>query len=438
MERIVEKREAHVQNSFKRKRTAAYARVSSGKEAMLESLAVQVDYYSGYIRNNPIWEYAGVYADEARTGTKDERPEFQRLLSDCRAGKIDLVITKSISRFARNTLTLLETVRELKGLGVDVYFERENIHSLSADGELMLTILASFAQEESRSVSENCKWRIKKQFEQGIQPMWLKKLYGYRRTEDGGFVIQNDEAEVIKSIFERYIQGAGIQTIARELNQRQTPSPTGGEWNIYEIRYILRNEKYIGDLKLQKTFVCDHLLKKKIENKGEQNAYYVEGNHEGIVTKEQFRQVQRLLSERAKANAKKNRDGVYPFTGMLRCMKCGNTYRRKLNHCSDEYRRAFWNCRTYLSKGKAVCHTKQIPEEELERMVAEVCNIPFFDETVFRKKVREIQVSEWNKVVFIMQDGSSVEKCWENKSRKWTDEMKAKNFDNLRRGHKNK
>ena len=329
-------------------------------------------------------------------------------------------------------------MRELKGLGVDVYFERENIHSLSADGELMLTILASFAQEESRSVSENCKWRIKKQFEQGIQPMWLKKLYGYRRTEDGGFVIQNDEAEVIKSIFERYIQGAGIQTIARELNQRQTPSPTGGEWNIYEIRYILRNEKYIGDLKLQKTFVCDHLLKKKIENKGEQNAYYVEGNHEGIVTKEQFRQVQRLLSERAKANAKKNRDGVYPFTGMLRCMKCGNTYRRKLNHCSDEYRRAFWNCRTYLSKGKAVCHTKQIPEEELERMVAEVCNIPFFDETVFRKKVREIQVSEWNKVVFIMQDGSSVEKCWENKSRKWTDEMKAKNFDNLRRGHKNK
>ena len=438
MKRTAEKREARVQNSFKRKRTAAYARVSGGKETMLESLAVQVDYYSGYIRNNPIWEYAGVYADEARTGTKDERPEFQRLLSDCRAGKIDLVITKSISRIARNTLTLLETVRELKGLGVDVYFERENIHSLSADGELMLTILASFAQEESRSVSENCKWRIKKQFEQGIQPMWLKKLYGYRRTEDGGFVIQNDEAEVIKSIFERYIQGAGIQTIARELNQRQTPSPTGGEWNIYEIRYILRNEKYIGDLKLQKTFVCDHLLKKKIENKGEQNAYYVEGNHEGIVTKEQFRQVQRLLSERAKANAKKNRDGVYPFTGMLRCMKCGNTYRRKLNHCSDEYRRAFWNCRTYLSKGKAVCHTKQIPEEELERMVAEVCNIPFFDETVFRKKVREIQVSEWNKVVFIMQDGSSVEKCWENKSRKWTDEMKAKNFDNLRRGHKNK
>jgi site-specific DNA recombinase len=150
-----------------RKRVAAYARVSSGKDAMLHSLSAQVSYYSGYIQRRRGWEYVGVYADEALTGTKDERPEFQRLMNDCRDGKIDMVITKSIARFARNTVTMLEAVRELKSLGVDVYFEKENIHSLSGDGEVMLTILASYAQEESRSVSENCKWRVRKMFAQG-------------------------------------------------------------------------------------------------------------------------------------------------------------------------------------------------------------------------------------------------------------------------------
>ena len=215
MERIVEKREARVQNSFNRKRTAAYARVSGGKDTMLESLAAQVDYYSGYIRNTPMWEYAGVYADEARTGTKDERPEFQRLLSDCRAGEIDLIITKSISRFARNTLTMLETVRELKSLDVDVYFERERLHSLSADGELMLTILASFAQEESRSVSENCKWRFKKGFEQGIPNTF--QVYGYE-VKDKQLTILPDEVKVVRLIFESYLKGMGKNAIAVHLN----------------------------------------------------------------------------------------------------------------------------------------------------------------------------------------------------------------------------
>ena len=173
MEKVIRKMEAGIPSLSQRRRVAAYARVSSGKDAMLHSLAAQVSYYSDHIQKNPEWEYAGVYVDEALTGTKDNREGFQRLLADCRAGKIDMVLTKSISRFARNTVTLLETVRELKTLGVDVYFEEQNIHSLSGDGELMLTILASYAQEESRSVSENCKWRIRQKFQQGIPRLRL-------------------------------------------------------------------------------------------------------------------------------------------------------------------------------------------------------------------------------------------------------------------------
>ena len=199
MEKIVRKISPSVPPVPARLRVAAYARVSSGKDAMLQSLAAQVSYYSNLIQQRLDWEYAGVYADEALTGTKDTRPEFQRLIADCKDGKIDLIITKSISRFARNTVTLLETVRELKLLGVDVYFEEQNIHSMSGDGELMLTILASYAQEESRSVSENCKWRIRKRFQQG-EIVNLRFMYGYR-INNGQIEIDQEQAEIVRMIY---------------------------------------------------------------------------------------------------------------------------------------------------------------------------------------------------------------------------------------------
>ena len=201
MEKVIRKMEADIPSLPLRKRVAAYARVSSGKDAMLHSLSAQVSYYSEHIQSHPEWEYGGVYVDEALTGTKDDRDGFQRLLADCRAGKIGMVLTKSISRFARNTVTLLETVRELKTLGVDVYFEEQNIHSLSGDGELMLTILASYAQEESRSVSENCKWRIRQKFQQGIPA--TAPLTGYR-IHKGEFTIEPAQAAIIRMIFEDY------------------------------------------------------------------------------------------------------------------------------------------------------------------------------------------------------------------------------------------
>lgn len=190
-------------------RVAAYARVSCGKDAMLHSLAAQVDHYSTYIRHHPGWEYVGVYADEAKTGTRDSRENFQRMLTDCRMGKINHIITKSISRFSRNTVTLLETVRELKGLGISVYFEEQSIDTATADGELMLSILASYAQEESLSASENQKWRVKRNFEEGIP--WRFFMLGYRR-ENGKLAIVPEEAEIVRSIFDDYLAGTSLQS----------------------------------------------------------------------------------------------------------------------------------------------------------------------------------------------------------------------------------
>lgn len=208
----------------KRKRVAAYARVSSGKDAQLHSLSAQISYYNSYIGSRGDWELAGIYADEAMTGTKENRPQFQKLLSDCRAGKIDMVIVKSITRLARNTVTLLETARELKALEIDIFFEKENIHTLSTDGELMLTLLASFAQEESRSASENVKWRIRKNFERGIPTGG--GLFGYR-FKDGMLQVVPEEAEIVKQIFNNFLSGMGIAPIAKKLNREGVPTRRG-------------------------------------------------------------------------------------------------------------------------------------------------------------------------------------------------------------------
>ena len=216
MERIVTQTRFMKTDIARPKRVAAYARVSSGKDAMLHSLAAQVNYYSKLIQSHSGWEYVGVYADEALTGTKESRENFQRLLADCRSGKIDMVITKSISRFARNTVTLLETVRELKSLDVDVYFEEQNIHSVNSDGELMLTILASYAQEESLSASENQKWRVRQQFQNG-KP-WRGFMMGYRYDGEK-YVIVPEEAEVVRSIFHDYLDGKGVAAIMKRLNE---------------------------------------------------------------------------------------------------------------------------------------------------------------------------------------------------------------------------
>lgn len=254
----------------KRMRVAAYARVSTEKGAMLHSLAAQVSYYRELIQSNPEYEYAGVYADEGLSGTLEGRPEFQRMLRDCREGKIDLIITKSVSRFARNTVDTLTAIRRLKEHGVEVYFEEQNIYTLDGKGELLLTIMSSIAQEESRNISENVTWGIRKRFADGKVSMPYKRFMGYRRGENGAPEIVKAEAKIVHSIFRRFLEGATSTMIAKELNEADIPCPAcksrlgedeieaekaerkKARWSASTVESILTNEKYKGDAILQK------------------------------------------------------------------------------------------------------------------------------------------------------------------------------------------
>lgn len=414
----------------KRKRVCAYARVSTGKDAMLHSISAQISYYSNLIQRNPNWSYAGVYADEALTGTKDNRESFQRLLSDCRAGRIDIVLTKSISRFARNTVTLLETVRELKALGVDVYFEEQNIHSISGDGELLLSIYASYAQEESRSVSENCKWRIQKRYELGENVSW-RFMYGYHIQKDVVTVVP-EEASIVRWIFRNYLDGMGAAQISRILRKNQVPSSRGGIWTPKRILDILKNEKYAGNSMLQKMYIADHLTKQKKINYGELPRYFAEDTHPAIISKEDFHATQvRMEQNRLKNHIDKDAPQYTFFTGKLICTQCGKRYRRKISRTE-----VAWNCATYLKLGKSECHTKQIPEDILMAETASVLGEEVFDDALFDEMIAEIRVPAFNHLVFVFKDGLEVERVWKDKSRRdsWSPGMRMQAAAVARKG----
>lgn len=416
-----------------RKRVGAYARVSSGKDAMLHSLSAQISYYSVMIQKRRDWEYVGVYADEALTGTKDERPEFQRLMNDCRNGLIDMVITKSIARFARNTVTMLKAVRELKLLGVDVYFEKENIHSISGDGEVMLTILASYAQEESRSVSENCKWRIRKRFAKG-ELVSLRFMFGYRVVK-GEVVVYEKEAAVVRMIFDDYIGGMGGSKIAKKLRAMGIPALRGGTWDSERVVAIIKNEKYAGNALLQKKYVSDHLTKKEVWNKGALPMYFAEGTHPAIIDANTFKKAQAVIEQR-RQRFRTNSDtpNRYPFSGKILCVNCGKSFKRKTANG-----KFYWNCSTYLQEGKAACPAKQIPEDTLYAVSAAALEIPAFDAEIFAERVSEIQVPENNRLLFIFRDGSKLERVWQDRSRRdsWDDAMRQaareRQIENLKR-----
>lgn len=407
------------------KRVAAYARVSSGKDEMLHSLAAQVEYYRNLIQSHPEWEYAGVFADEAYTGTKSDRPEFTLLLSACRAGKLDMIITKSISRFARNTVTLLETVRELKALGVDVFFEEQNLHSASADGELMLTILASYAQEESLSVSENCKWRIRNEFKKG-NPTCGILMYGYDYC-DRKLVVNPQEAEIVRMIYSDYLSGMGKNAIMRKLEKLAIPTKSGGRWATNTVVSILTNEKLLGDMCLQKYYISDHLTKRKKKNSSELPQYYVEGSHEGIIDHETFEAVRAEMSRRSqKYNHPVTKPARSEFTGLITCKRCGAHFRRKINACGTKYAKPTWTCMTYSYRGKEQCPAKRIPEDILKQKCAEVMEISVYDSERFRETVSSITVPDDNILVFTFYDGSERTITWQNRSRResWTPAMR--------------
>lgn len=405
----------------KRERVAAYARVSMEKDTMLHSLSAQVSYYSDYIQRNPAWIYAGVYADNACTGTRADRPEFQRLIADCRAGKIDRIITKSVSRFARNTVTLLEVTRELKELGIDVYFEKENMHSTSGDGELMLSLLASFAQEESRSVSENCKWRIQNKFKAGIPT--TTRINGYQ-MDHGKITVIPEEAETVRLIFALRRFGYGRTAICKELNARGIPAKNGGEWTVTCIGSLLQNEKYVGDLLLQKYYREDHLEKRDKRNVGELPKYLIRNNHEAIVSRETFEAVQADIKRRAAAMPEGHgHHKFYPFTGKLICEHCGKHYRRRYNNGI-----AAWQCNTFMTYGKDKCPARQIREAILEQACAQAMDMAEFDPALFADQIDKITVCDNRKLIFAFRDGTTREVYWQEPSRRdsWTPEMRAK------------
>ena len=415
MERIVTQTRFPKANLPSLKRVAAYARVSSGKDAMLHSLSAQVSYYSDLIQNHSGWEYVGVYADEALTGTKDNRESFQRLLADCRAGKVDMVITKSISRFARNTVTLLETVRELKNMGVDVFFEEQNIHSLSADGELMLTILASYAQEESLSASENQKWRVRHNYENGLA--WNATILGYR-YDHGTYIIEPEETKTVRMIFDSYLQGDGLMAIVKKLNADNRASRYGNELGQTGVMRILRNYTYTGNLLLQQTFSENHLTKRRQQNNGELPMYHIQDAHEPIISLEQFNAVQAEIKRRAEKHYTPHRNkGKYPFSGLLVCAGCGKHYRRKNTATGP-----VWICPTFNSKGKAFCQSRQIPESALITSTEEV--IGSLD--ALGSKITAVRAENDNTLVFCLSDGTETVKRWQERSRRqsWTPEMK--------------
>lgn len=420
MERTITQIEFPVPIQPRAKRVAAYARVSSGKDAMLHSLSAQVSFYSKMIQSHRGWVYCGVFSDEAFTGTKESREGFQSLLAECRAGNIDLVITKSISRLARNTVTLLQTVRELKLLGVDIFFEEQNIHTMSADGELMMTILASYAQEESLSASENQKWRIRKRFENG-EIVNMRFLFGYRIVK-GEITIDPKQAKIVQEIFRRFITGESMGSISTDLNERGIRGTLGGEWYQQRVRDILSNEKYLGNALLQKTYVNNHLEKKQRRNRGELPQYYAEGTHDAIIDQDTFDQAQELLRQIKEQLSGRKQPQTSAFTSKIICAGCGKKYSRvtagKKHH---------WNCRTYLTKGKDACPAKKVPEDVLYSLSAEVLGLDEFDADVFNSKITAIRVEKDNTLVFISTDGKETVKRWQYRSRaeSWTDEMKA-------------
>ena len=401
-----------------RKRVAAYARVSMESERLMHSLSAQVSYYSTYIQKNPHWIYAGVYADSGITGTlTDRRDEFQRMLKDCEDGKIDIILVKSISRFARNTVDLLRTVRHLKELGIEVRFEKENINSMTADGELMLSILASFAQEESRSISENVKWGTRKRFEQGI-PNGRVRVFGYVWQGDI-LVIVPAEAEIVKRIYQEFLNGKTPRKIARDLNADVITTRAGCQWSDFSIRTILKNITYTGNLLLQKEFVDDPITKQHKKNNGELPRYLAENTHEPIISKDVFDAVQEEFIKRGE-----KRNSI--FNSKIICSICGAYYTRNSVGSGKYYK--IWTCGTKRKSGCKVCGAKDIREDRLKEICIDVLNSTKFDESVFLNTVDNIY-ADGQTLKFYYKDGTVTEKVYSGKrtegNHKWQIEWYA-------------
>lgn len=367
-------------NFEKRLRVAAYCRVSTDTEDQLNSYKSQVKYYTELIKSKPEWSLAGIYADEAITGTQvKKREDFQRLINDCMNGDVDMVITKSISRFARNTLDTLKYVRMLKDKGVAVFFEEENINTLTMDGELLLVILSSVAQQEVENISANVKKGLKMKMQRG-ELVGFQGCLGYDyNPADKTITINEEEAAVVRYIFQRYTEGAGGSVIAKELENLGYKTKRGSpKWADSTVIGIIKNEKYKGDILLGKTFTVDPISKRRLYNFGEEDQFYIREHHEPIISEEVFEAAQEILRRRAKPRSL-NVDGKrekfsrkYAFSCMIECGFCGGTLTRRSWHSSSQYNKAIWQCVVSTKKGKKFCpESKGVDERTIERAFVE-------------------------------------------------------------------
>ena len=366
-------------------RVAAYCRVSTDDEEQLTSYEAQQNYYTDKIMTNQDWTMAGIFADEGITGTSArKRPEFLRMIRLCKQKKIDIILTKSISRFARNTVDCLNYIRALRELGIAVIFEKENINTLEADSEILITMLGAFAQAESESISANVRWGKRQAMREGKAIIQYDRLYAYQKGEDGKPQIIPDQAEVVQSIYKQYLAGASLRMIKDRLEAEQIPNAAGNaRWTITAVRSILSNEKYCGDVLLQKSFVSDCINRKVIRNTGQLPMYLVQNHHEGIVDRKTFHAVQAEMARRnaGKSPSKKNAStgmtsyaSKYALSERLVCGECGTLYRRCTWTCKGQ-KRIVWRCVSRLDYGKKYCHhSPTLDEAPLQRAILAAIN----------------------------------------------------------------
>lgn len=352
-----------------RLKVCAYARVSTGSRAQAESYATQVEYYTEKIENNPLWEFAGVYADEGITGTKVKgRDDFKAMIAACEDGDIDLILTKSITRFARNTVECIQTVRKLKAIGVGIYFEKEGINTLTEASELMLTILASVAQGESEDFSGNNRWAIINRFENGTFIVGTP-AYGYRKDEDGNLIIEETEAEVVRWIFESYLNGMGAYVIAKMLNDAKIPTIRESEkWQDSVVKNILMNPVYEGDALHQRTYTEKQFPFTRKVNYGQMNMYLTKDAHPPIITHEEAEAVHSIMEYRSRTlnmNGERSQSR-YIFSSRIICGDCGNHFRRQKIYIGKPYEKIIWTCHKHV-EDKEFCHMKALREDVLQQ-----------------------------------------------------------------------
>lgn len=387
-------------NSTAKRRVAGYARVSTDSTEQESSFDAQVDYFTTYINEHPDWQMVEMYTDEGISATNTKHREgFKRMMADALAGKIDLILTKSVSRFARNTVDSLNSVRELKAKGVEVWFQKENIYTFDGKGELLITIMSSLAQEESRSISENVTWGQRKRMQDGKVNIPYARFLGYEKGPDGRPKVVESEAKVVRLIFDLYLQGLTINRISKYLTEQGIPTPGGKEiWGITTINSILKNEKYKGDAELQKTFTVDFLEKIRKKNEGEIPKYYVTQSHPHIIEPAIFDLVQ---EEKQKRQAQgKSRTANHFFTYKVFCGQCGGVYGPKLWSPNDRFRRIVWQCNEkYKVKGRVNCRTPHLSEDELKNAFLCAMNQILLD--------KETYISNYDPIIEMLTDTSA-------------------------------